>query len=484
MSEIAVREFELSALAFLLSKPIYYAQKRKELQAVRFTDKKVERILECLDHSWVSYNEFPTKSELQEKLKKQLWDQSGVVDIQWQEYEDILDEAYGRKVTANTGEQLNLYMADEARKKLADKLLNCPLDKLAEMSKQLEGELKSLRRTHYQELDYGLDFFSKPGLTQVRQDMQDYMSGQCFPCGFEYFDMALKGGTRKGELNCIIGSTGAGKTTFLLNLSKGFVSGGHRIVHIYLDSLRSELAVRAASCFLRREIDADDDLDQVISDIAGAYSNFEGKLFFKQYPAKEINVDDLDEFIENLKSYLYAYDVERGVPEDEAGQIDGIILDYLDLLDYQGAEDGFMVDEAKAQKVNAICIRHNLFIWTGTQGGTEAMKSDKVKLYMAHGYKNRFHPMANIVMLSCPEEERQALVRHIDLDFGKARRPLCFQSIPFVLDVCTQTFSEDQERSPKVPGVVDKAKAPEQSAEAKGKPVGAKSAEEVAHVWS
>lgn len=483
MSEVAVREFELSALAFLLKKPIFYAQKRKDLNSVKFSDKKINRILECLEKSYSSYNEFPTRTEIKEKLKKQLWDQSGEVDIVWQEYEDILDDIYTREVTANTGEQLNLYMADEARKKLAEQLLACPLDKLAEFSKQMEGELKSLRRVHYQEMDFGLDFFSKAGLTQVAQDMKNYMDGDCFPSGFENLDRALKGGTRKGELSCVLGATGTGKTGFLINMTKGFVSGGHRIVHIYLDSLRSEMAVRAGTCFLRREIQYDEDMDEVAAEIGRNYPEFEGKLWFKQYPAREIDVDDLDEFVENLKSYLYSYDIDRGVYEDQAGQIDGMILDTIDLVDYKGAEDGFMIDEAKATKVNAIAVRHNMFIWTGTQAGTEGMKGDKMKLYMAHGYKSRFHPMANIVMLSVPDEEKQALVRHIDLDFGKARRPLCFSSIPFILDVSTQTFCEDIDRCPKTGGASEKANAPEQSAEAKGKPVGAKSAEETASVW-
>lgn len=827
MSEIATREFELSALAFLLSKPIYYAQKRKDLTAVKFSDKKINRILECLEKSWSGYSEFPTKSELKEKLKKQLWDQSGEVDIAWQEYEDILDDIYARPTSKNTGEQLNLYMADEARKKLADKLLSCSLDDLPEVSKLVESELKSLRRVHYQELDFGLDFFSKTGLKQVAEDMRSYMDGDCFPSGYELLDKAMKGGTRKGELSAILGSTGTGKaqpldalvytpsgfvpmgslklgdkvvdkdgypvkvvgvfpqgikdvyrvafsdgtsaeccedhlwlskhwadehfsvrplkemleygiktkynrnvwqipnfaglldekkdelpldpyvlgvllgngalaaacpifhtadtfivekvgkllaasgmavapkliqgsreigytlvgekkaskscpnpvkaalrklnlagcnsdtkffpaaylqasadsrlavlqglmdtdghnannisvdycsaslqlvegveflvrslgghctrsatkrvkgkpyyrsyiqldlnpfslprkaegwvgqnlrsvpktkviekvelvgqkecqcisvdshsqtyvtndfvvthnTTMLINLTKGFVSGGHRIVHVYLDSLRSEMAVRAGTCFLRREIDFNEDMDEVAAQIGAAYPDFEGKLWFKQYPAREINVDDLDEFVENLKAYLYAYDIDRGVFPEDAGQIDGMILDTIDLLDYGGREEGFMIDEAKATKVNAICVRHNMFIWTGTQAGTDGMKNDKMKLHMAHGYKSRFHPMANIVMLSVPEEERQALVRHIDLDFGKARRPLCFSSIPFILDVCTQTFSEDLDRSPKTGGAAEKAGAPEQSAEAKGKPVAPKSAEEVAHAW-
>lgn len=485
MSEIVLREFELSALAFLLSKPIYYAQKRKDLNEIRFSDKKVNRILECLDKSWISYNEFPTKTELKEKLKNQIWEQSGEgLDVVWMEYEDILDEVYSRKTTANTGEQLNVYMADAARKKLANKLLECPIDQIAEVSKQIEGELKSLRRVHYQEMDFGLDFFSKAGLQQVAVDMMSYMDGDCFASGHDLLDQALSGGTRKGELNCVLGSTGAGKSTWLLNLTKGFVSNGCRILHVYLDSLRTEMAVRAGTCFLRREIDHNEDMQAVAAEIGAAYPEFEGKLWFKQYPAREINVDDLNEYVENFKAFLYVYDIERGVPEDQAGYLDGVVLDTIDLLANTGNAEGFMIDEDKATEVNAVAVRHNLFIWTGTQAGTDGMKGGKMKLHMAHGYKSRFHPMANILMLSVPEEEMQALVRHVDVDFGKARRGLKYSSLAFVLDVLTQTFYEDHDRAPKVCGAPEKANAPEQSAEAKGKPVGAKSAEETAHVWS
>lgn len=482
MSEIATREFELSALSFFLQKPVFYAQKRKDLKDIQFTSKKINRVLAQLDHSFVNYKEFPTKHELLERMKHSLTDKGDLIDIEWDEYEDIINEAYSKQVTGNTGEQINLYLADEARNKMGRKLLECPLDKLQEMSKEIESGLKSLRKTHYDDTDFGMNFFSKAGREQLKQLMHDYNHGACIPTGFTWLDEALRGGSRKGELSCVIGTTGAGKTIWLLNMARRFLDGGARVLHIYLDSTKEETAIRIGSSFLGEEIAHDADLDEVVEKIYESYPGYENRYFLKQYPAKAIDVDDLEEFIENFQSYKYQMDKEAGVYEEECGKFDVLILDYLEMIDYNGPEDSFMVDEAKAQKINALCIKYEIATWTGSQGGTEAMKTDKPKLYMAHGYKNRFHPMANILMLCCPEEERQLLFRHFTVDFAKSRRPVVFPSIPFVMDILCQRIYEDEDRCPKTGPT--KAGAPDQTKEQQGGVAQGASADETAGAWT
>ncbi len=341
-----------------------------------------------------------------------------------------------------------MVLADQQRRRLVDKLSSAPIEELSEVAKAVEGDLKSFRRLHYQDVDLGLDFFGN--ISKVRQQIADYNDGICFPVGFEHLDAAMKGGTRKGELNCILGSTGTGKTTTLLNFSKGFLQNGARVVHIYLDSLEEEMAVRMATCWLGVEIEYGTDLDQIEEMLQVFKDQYKGRFFTKQFPGHSLSAQDVDEFLTNLKSYLYQQDKEAGLYEDQCGVIDIVVIDYIDLMIYDGNVEGFMVDEHKAGELNAVAIKHKVGIWTGTQGGTAAMKSDKPKLYEAHGYKSRFHPMANILIVCCPEEERLLLRRYFTFDFGKARRPVAFPSIPFVMDVVTQTIYEDPERVPKI----------------------------------
>lgn len=450
MSDFSTREFEISALAFFLQKPQYFAQKRTGIKDIRFDDKKVQNILRQLHTSFEQYQEFPTKHELKEKLKSYLTDKAQYLDLEWQEYEDLVDDVYSREVTGNTGEQVNLKLADQQRTRLVDKLANAKPEDLAIVAKEVEGDLKGFRRLHYQEVDLGLNFFSKGGVAKTVKLIGDYNEGICIPSGFVHLDQAMKGGTRKGELNVVLGSTGLGKTTTLLNFTKGFVRSGARVCHIYLDSLEEEMATRMASCWLGQSIEYGTDLEQIGEMLQVYADEHENKLITVQFPGFSISAHDVDEFLTNLKSYLYQVDKENGVYEDQCGVIDILVLDYMDLLVYDGNVEGFMVDEHKAGELNAVAIKHKIGIWTGTQGGTNAMKSDKPKLHDAHGYKSRFHPVANVLIVCCPEEERFLLSRRFTFDFGKARRPVEFSSIPFIMDVCTQCIYEDPERVPNI----------------------------------
>lgn len=807
MSDFSTREFEISALAFFLQKPSYFAQKKLGIKDIRFDDKKVQNLLKQLMVSFDQYGEFPTRHELKEKLKGYLTDKAQYLDIEWQEYEDLVEDIYSRQVTGNTGEQINLKLADQQRQKLVDKLSSAKPEDLAQVAKEVEGDLKGFRRVHYQDVDLGLNFFSKGGVSKVVKFIGDYNNGICIPSGFKHLDEAMKGGTRKGELNVILGTTGLGKaqpldakvftpdrgfvrmgdiragdqvvdmdgssvsvlgvypqgekdvyrvsfsdgtsteccdehlwwvrqfsscdpnyqvlplknfmgklrsavagqgerrnyqipvakavegskvdhyidpyvmgcllgdgsfitggvnytcaekdlvqnireclgaeieltkhntiadidycfvkkerghrtnpykaelirlglfgkhsgdkfvpeeylfgsveqrlallqglmdtdghamgntkkkdgkypgpgvdyccksiqlieaveylvrslggaawrqpsrvvdgneyprlyfttpvcpfrlarkaanwaerinkftkmidsvefvgrkecqcirvdsptssyltddfvvthnTTGLLNFTKGFVQSGARVVHIYLDSLEEETATRMACCWLGQSIEHDTDLEQ-IEEMLGVYiKQYENKLITIQFPGHSISAADVDEFLTNLKAYLYQVDKEAGVYEDQCGVIDILVLDYMDLLVYDGKVEGFMVDEHKAGELNAVAIRHKIGIWTGTQGGTNAMKTDKPKLHDAHGYKSRFHPVANVLIVCCPEEERFLLNRRFTFDFGKARRPVTFSSIPFVMDVLTQCIYEDEERVPQIKTGADK----------------------------
>lgn len=471
MSVISSREFEASALAFLVSRPLFFASKKDSIKDVNFEDKKLKLIFNRLVDSHNKYSTFPTKDELLHQVKTFLIDKNKFLDLEWEEYSDLIEEVYRKEVTENTGEEINKILADQKRKKLADKLLSASVDTLHEVSREIEAELKKFRRVVYQDTDLGLNFFSSAGVSQVIGHISDYNKGTCVRTGFPYLDEAMVGGTRLGELNAILGTTGVGKTTTLINFAKGFVEDKARTVYIYLDSLKSEFATRAASCWLGESIDYSTDLTLIQQRLQGFLQQHEGMLWTQQFPGHSMTVADIDEYITNLEAYLYEYDKERNVlPKEKWGKIQVLILDYLDLLVYDSNTDSFKIEEYKAGELNALCIRHDLACWTGTQGGTNAMKTDRPKLYDAHGYKSRFHPMANVLILCCQEDDRMKLRRDFTMEFGKARRPLKYTGIPFTMDVITQRICEDKDRQPQSSTEAPDA-PPQDATQTKGSPV-------------
>lgn len=471
--QFRLREFELSVLSFLYHKPTYFAQRKDHFKKLRFDDPKLQKIFNELDYAYSEYKTFPTKTELTQRIKSRLTENAEYLDLEWDEYEDSINEVYNREVTGITGEELNRFVADEQRKAIADRLASAPVDKLPQIAREVEIELKQFRRLNYQEHDFGLDFFSDEGIDKVVKLVEDYNDAICIPTGWANFDRMFKGGSRKGELNCILGSTGLGKTTCLLNLSRCFLNQGARVVYVYLDSMEEEIATRMSSCWFGECIDEDTDPEQLKARLKEFNKKYRHRLFMKQFPARSVTPADIDQYLTDLKSYLYIVDKEAGVYEEDCGNIDVVVIDYMDVVAYGDARDageaGFQIEEQKAQELNAMAVHHKVAVWTGSQGGTEAMKSDKPKIWQAQGYKSRFNPIANVLIICCPEDERLQLRRRFTIEIGKFRRAAEFHTIPFILDIKTQTIYEDETRIARVKSERDDN--PEQTEEeATGKP--------------
>lgn len=444
------QEFELDTVGFLIHQPIYYAQRKTAIGRMKLNDQKLSRLWKVLKDSFTKYNEFPTKTELLERIKGDLQDsETGCLSIEFEEYQDLIESIYDRKTTKNTGEELNKFLADQHRQRIVDQLVAAPVDQLSTVLKEIQVSMNQFRAVHFQDTDLGLNIFSDLGVVRLLKQIDEYQNTSVIPTGWDGVDDTLAGGGRRGEVNCILCPTNGGKTTCLINLAINMVERGHRVVLIYLDSTEQEMANRIGARLLRAPIIPSTDQDLLQQRLKEFRELYPNQLWLKQFPMKSVTAMDINEYLNNLKTYLYAVDKANGVPEDQCGDISAACVDYMEILQVEQRGEAFWITaESGAQELNALAIMQNLLIWTATQGGTEALKAEKITLDMAAGAKSRFHALANVLILCTTKEQKLLPVRKFTFDIAKIRRPARFLSIPMVMDSPCQDVYVDPDLQP------------------------------------
>lgn len=141
------------------------------------------------------------------------------------------------------------------------------------------------------------------------------------PTGFPLFDQVIRGGFREGELSIILAPTNRGKTAVLINIGRGLVAAGHRVVHFSLEMNYESMVDRYIASMTGLKIN---DLDSInMKQLAGILHNYtvytKKDVIIKYYSPNSITVADLEVYLEKLE-------------QESDCKADAIIIDYADLL--------------------------------------------------------------------------------------------------------------------------------------------------------
>ena len=418
------QEFELDLISYCLKKPLYLRQHKNRLSKLKFSEKYVDiiykQIFKCLD----KYSTVPTESELKtiavDFMKAN--DKFGAYDIDI--VTNLISNIYSRQVTDMTGITVSHYLVEEEARRVADVLTNTKGDVLSSQLTDLERNIAKLRHLYCDGDDLGTNLFSEEGIEEARQLLEDYHNASCLPTGFPLLDEQLQGGLRKGELCVILAQTGLGKTASLLNLAKNYVTQGYRVAYIVLDNIKGEIISRTLGCMMNQDITTGIDPTIAMNNFSNMFlDKYRNKFFYKHYAPRELTKSILERYLDRLKLYLFDKDKEAGVPLEDCGKIDVLVIDYMDLmLAESGAGEFWISAEHLAQEIKAVLKNYDILGLTATQGGTEAMKAETVKLYMAQGAKSKFNAPDVVFALSQTDSEKAAKPSIIRWGCLKARR--------------------------------------------------------------
>lgn len=262
------------------------------------------------------------------------------------------------------------------------------------------------------------------------------------------------------------GHTVTHNTSCLLNFTMNFVKNGQRILYIVLDNLEGDMAIRTMGCLLDIDVTQGLNADATIDAARmGYYDQCENNLFYKHFVPKELNKAKLERYLDKFQTHLYELDKQANIKDSEEwGQIDGLVIDYLDEMSTEYTDNGWETASNLSQEVKAVLKARNIFGLTATQGGTEAMKSDTIKLHMAQGFKSKFNAPDLIFAISQDDSEKAMNPSVFRLGCLKARRGRSHYQIQF-------NFWKERQLIKEVPNATILTMSSERTTENGAKPV-------------
>lgn len=447
------REFELDMVSYLLKKPLFLKQHKSKLSGVKYQDKFINIVYKILIKQILNYDSVPAESELKKAVMEDMAANDKFNQLEIDITQEMVADLYQRNVTDLTGISITNYLVEDEAKKIASEISSLKGEDLLTKLRDFEHRLAKLSLlSPISDEDLGMNFFSDEGLDAAKHLLNEYNSMACIKTLYERWDTMLQGGLRKGELCVLLAPTGVGKTATLLNLAMNFLKTKQRVVYLVLDNIEGEMITRTVGCSMDKDISVEIDAETAIEDVReNLKDKYKDLFWYKHYNPRELTRSKIEKYLEKLKLHLIELDRANNVPEEECGVIDVLIIDYMDLMiSESGASEFWISAEHLAQEIKALLKANNILGVTATQGGTDAMKAETIKLYMAQGAKSRFNCPDLIFSISQSDDEKKAFPARFRLGCLKARRARSNYEIPFLFHKEHQVIIED----PSIEGIL------------------------------
>lgn len=179
-------------------------------------------------------------------------------------------------------------------------------------------------------------------------------------------DPLIRGGIRKKELAVIEGLPGSGKSIFKINVAKGAVLCGKKVVYYTLEMSADDIADRFDSTFSGVRMDA---LSRRVATVKKKISKlgvkYKDSLIIKEYPTKLCTPDTLSAHLNGL--------LETGFRPDL------LIVDYADLLrpNKTYSQRRFELENIYLD-LRSIAMEFPVAIWTASQANRRATEAELI----------------------------------------------------------------------------------------------------------
>lgn len=205
----------------------------------------------------------------------------------------------------------------------------------------------------------GHDFFNDIEARFTRQKRDT------IPTGIPELDKKeiFNGGSGKGELYCVIGATGAGKSHFLTMIGANALRDGRNVLHYTFELSETSVGTRYDSNLC--DMDSNEVLDRK-SEVKTSYENMKlGRLFIKEYPTNSASIFTLRSHIERLDLKGFKPDI--------------IIVDYADIMRSTRQYDSLRHElKLVYEELRALAMELSVPIWTASQSNKEGATSEVI----------------------------------------------------------------------------------------------------------
>lgn len=208
----------------------------------------------------------------------------------------------------------------------------------------------------------GHDFFNEMDarFTLLKRDT--------IPTGMPELDKKelLNGGSGKGELLCVVGGSGSGKSHFLIMLGANALRCGKNVLHYTFELSETSVGIRYDSNLC--DIDSNEVMDRK-EEVKKFYENSKGlgRLFIKEYPTNTASIFTIRSHIERLDLKGFKPDI--------------IIIDYADIMRSTRQFDSLRHElKLVYEELRGMAMEYKIPIWTASQSNKEGANAEIIDM--------------------------------------------------------------------------------------------------------
>lgn len=175
----------------------------------------------------------------------------------------------------------------------------------------------------------------------------------------------LNGGSGKGELLCVVGASGSGKSHWLTMIGANALRDGKNVLHYTFELSETAVGIRYDSNLC--DMDSNEVMDRK-EEVKKFYEdNRLGRLFIKEYPTNTAS-------IYTIKSHIERLDLKGFKP-------DIIIIDYADIMRSTRQFDSLRHElKLVYEELRGLAMELGVPIWTASQSNKEGANAEVIDM--------------------------------------------------------------------------------------------------------
>lgn len=175
----------------------------------------------------------------------------------------------------------------------------------------------------------------------------------------------LNGGSGKGELLCVVGASGSGKSHWLTMIGANALREGKNVLHYTFELSETAVGIRYDSNLC--DMDSNEVMDRK-EEVMKFYEDTKlGRLFIKEYPTNTASVYTLKAHIERLDLKGFKPDI--------------VIIDYADIMRSSRQFDSLRHElKLVYEELRGMAMEIGVPIWTASQSNKEGANSEVIDM--------------------------------------------------------------------------------------------------------
>lgn len=215
--------------------------------------------------------------------------------------------------------------------------------------------------------DVGYDYFDN---TEKRLESYKEKKKK-LPLNLDIFNKITNGGVSPKTLNMVMAATGVGKSIWLCDIAKHYLTQGLNVLYVSAEMNEDDLAKRIDANILninQDELEAIN-IKENLRRIQTVVDKNKGKLIIKEYPTGSANALDIQKIINDLQ-------LKKKI------DVNILVIDYINIFNsYRFSGKGvnsYTIMKAVAEEMRGLGVKNNIPVFSATQSNRSGYNNDDV----------------------------------------------------------------------------------------------------------